>query len=238
MTAAGPASAYFLAFVRCSAFAATVPIVGSGAIPAIVRGAIALSLVMPVAQHVTRAAATNPVSIVACIESALVGASFGLAASVVASAAAAAGGLVDTLLASQAIGREPVFGGGSGPFGRLYALAFAMLFMNSGAMTHICERFATASASLAAPLTLHGITLLLTAASRSAIGLASPAIAAQLLGCAVASVAGRAAPRINSMMLTSPTTFAVVLLSLIAASSVTFAKLWSLARLGGAASLQ
>jgi len=238
MTAAGPASAYFLALVRSSAFAATVPIAGSGAIPAIVRGAIALSLVLPVAQHVPRASAADPVSIIACIENALVGASFGLAASVVASAAAAAGGIIDTVVASQAIGREPVFGGGNGPFGRLYALAFAVLFMNSGAMTHCCERFAAASASLELPLTLHGIAALFTAASRSAVGLASPAIAAQLLGSAVASVAGRAAPRINAMMLTSPMTFSVVLLSLIAAASVTIARLWSLARLSAAASLQ
>ena len=238
MTAAGPISAYFLVFVRCSAFAATVPIAGSGAIPAVVRGAIALSLVMPVAQHLPRAAVADPVSIVACVEYALVGATFGLAASVVASAAAAAGGLIDTVLASQAIGREPVFGGGSGPFGRLYSFAFATVFLSSGAMTHLCERFATASASMAVPSTLHGIVSLFTAASRSAIALASPAIAAQLLGCAVASVAGRAAPRINSMMLTSPATFTIVLLSLIAASSVTFARLWSLARLTAAAPLQ
>jgi flagellar biosynthesis protein FliR len=225
-------SAYINAFVRASAFAATTPLVGSGAIPRTVRAALALALTPILASHLasTGAASKSAQLAIACLDSAVIGAAFGLAATMVASAAAAAGSVTDAALSSQAVSREPVFGSAGGPFATLFALGFAATFMASGAMTHLCARFVIASSALELTTTLRGAVTLVRACANSALELATPAIVGQVLGTAIAAVVSRAAPRINGLMLASPVVTAVILLSVISGAAATFARLASLAR--------
>lgn len=222
---------FFSAFVRASAFAATAPLAGSGAVPATVRAALALALTPPLASRLSSGGESYGRALASSsIEGAIIGAAFGLAATIVASAAAAAGKMTDGALASQAVNREPVFGGAGGPFGMLFALGFAAVFMSSGAMTHLCANFVNASSAIELTTTLHGVVALMRACGNSALVLAMPAIAGQVLGTAIAAVIARAAPRINGLMLASPVVTAVILLSLISGAAATFARFATLAR--------
>jgi flagellar biosynthesis protein FliR len=225
-------SAYVNAFVRASAFAATAPLAGSGAIPRTVRAALALALTPTLALHLSSTAAASKTGELASayLDNAVIGAAFGLAAAMVASAAAAAGAMTDAALSSQVVSREPVFGSAGGPFTTLFALGFAATFMASGAMTHVCARFLTASSALELTTTLSGAVALVRACANSALELATPAIVGQVLGTAIAAVVSRAAPRINGLMLASPVVTAVILLSLISGAAAAFARLASLAR--------
>jgi flagellar biosynthesis protein FliR len=223
-------AAWVAAFARSSAFAASVPLGGSGAVPKAVRAVLALTLtpaIVPYVSVVDRGRFPEA----ALVADAIVGAAFGLSAALIAAAAASAGSLIDATLASTAvIGREAVFGSGGGPIARLYSLAFAAAFFGSGAMTHLCERFVMASSDAAIAPTLQGAIELVRACCDASIGLAAPAIVAQLLGTIVAAASARAAPRINGLMLSSPLVTALALLSLLAAAPSTIAHLIALAR--------
>lgn len=221
-----------LAFARSSAFAATVPVAGSGAVPRTVRAALALGLVPAVLPGI---GAQPSASFAACAREALIGAAFGLAAAVVAAAASAAGALVDSSLALRPSGRESVFGGMEGPFGRLFSLAFAMAFVATGALTHECTRFAGAS-SAAFDASLRGAAALARASFETSLDLAAPAIAAQFAATIVAAIAARAAPRINGLMLASPLASAMVLVAMVCGAPATMRALAELARRAASAS--
>ena len=234
------ATEWLVAFARSSAFAATVPLGGSGAIPAASRAVLALVLTPAIVPHASIAGASttlDPAAAGLAIAGALgVGAAFGLSAAMVAAAASSAGSIIDATLASTTVvGREAVFGGGGGPFARLYSLAFAAAFFGSGAMTHLCERFVTASSDAAIAPTARGAVALVRACFDASIGLAAPAIVAQLLGTVVAAATSRAAPRVNGLMLSSPLVSTLLLLSLIAAAPSTLAFAAALARAAASA---
>ncbi len=223
-------AAWIAAFARSSAFAASVPLGGSGAVPKALRAALALSLTPAIVPHVSMIDRSHFAEF-AFAGDAIVGAAFGLSAALIAAAASSAGSLIDGTLASTAvIGREAVFGSDGGPIARLYSLAFAAAFFGSGAMTHLCERFEMASSDAAIGLTLPGVIELVRACCDASIGLAAPAIVAQLLGTIVAAASARAAPRVNGLMLSSPLVTALALLSLLAAAPSTLAHLMALAR--------
>lgn len=211
------------AFVRSSAFAATMPIAGSGAVPRIVRGALALTLTPAVdARLQTGKIAPN------VTEELFTGIIFGVTASIIAAAASAAGSLIDASMAMRPFRPESIFGGPQGPIGRIYSLAFAMLFFASGAMTHLCSRFVEAS-SATRLMTAHGVIALATTSFEASLDLAAPSIAAQLLATVASATAARAAPRINGLMLASPASTVAVLLVVLAGIAPAFHALIDLA---------
>ena len=219
------------AFARASAFAATAPLAGSGAVPRIVRGALALTLAPAVVAN-----ARHGGSIAAWPEEVVVGAAFGVTATIVASAAAAAGSLIDASLAMRPFGRDSVFGGGQGPFGRLLSLAFAALFLSTGAMTHLCSRFVETSSSTAHVVSARGAVALIEASFTASLDIAAPPIAAQLIATLAAAAAARAAPRINGLMLASPAATAAVLVVILAGVAPAWRALTALASLAASAS--
>jgi flagellar biosynthesis protein FliR len=221
---------WIAALVRSSAFAATMPVAGSGAVPRIVRGAIAFALAPAVYArlHGDTARPGWP-------EELITGFTFGITASVIAAAASAAGALIDTSIAMRPFGFDSVFGGPQGPFGRIYSLAFAMLFFASGAATRLCARFVDAS-SAAHSLTEYGAVALATTSFGASLDLAAPCIAAQLIATVAAATAARAAPRINGLMLASPAATAAVLVVVLAGLVAAFHALVALALLAASAS--
>lgn len=216
------------AIARACGFAATVPLAGSGAVPRVVRGALAIALVPPVMANADTA--THGASLSGIAREAFVGASFGLAASIVAAAAAAAGALVDSSLAMRPSGRESVFGGSEGPFGRLYSLAFAAAFASSGALTAVCARFVGASSSPAFDVSVRGAAALAAASVGSALDIAAPAIAAQFVATLVAAIAARAASGLSGLSLASPLATATVLVAALCGAGSSLHVLAELAR--------
>jgi flagellar biosynthesis protein FliR len=227
--AAPSAEIWVVAFARASAFAATAPLAGSGAVPKALRAVLALVLTPAIVPHVLRSVANERLYLGA-LENATIGAAFGIAAAAIASAASSAGAIVDATLASTVVQREAVFGGAGGPFGRMFALAFATMFLGSGALTHLCERFVSASSDSSIVPTLHGAVTLVRATFSNALALAGPALVAQLLGTVVAASAARAAPRVNGLMLSSPLVTSLLLLSMLVAAPPTLIRLVALAR--------
>ena len=228
-------AAWIAAFARAAAFAASVPLGASGAIPNAVRAVLAIGLTPAIVSHV-EAGARRDVAPEDIAINALVGIAFGLAATVVAAAVSSAGALLDATLASAAvIGRDPLGGSGGGPMARLYSLAFGVAFFSSGAMTHLCERFASAAPAAAAGIDAASAVALVRACFASALSLAAPAIVAQLLGTIVAAFTARAAPRVNGLMLSSPLVSALLLVMVLAAAPTTMAGIAALARAAAAA---
>ncbi|MDQ6825372.1 MAG: flagellar biosynthetic protein FliR, partial [Candidatus Eremiobacteraeota bacterium] len=96
------AASTLLAFARCAAFAASVPLGLTGGIPKTIRAAVAVTLTPITAAGIP---ATQPYEAGALIYdacgAAVSGAALGLSAAAVAGAALAAGGVIDNALASQ-----------------------------------------------------------------------------------------------------------------------------------------
>jgi len=222
---------WIAAFVRASAFAATVPIAGSGAVPRIVRGALALTLTPPVLTTLQNASGSPQ-----WIEAVIVGAAFGTAAAMVASAASAAGSLVDSALAMRPFDHDGVFGGAQGPLGRVFSLAFAMLFLSTGTMTHLCSRFVEASSTIDHVISVRGAVALAKASLEVSLDIAAPALAAQVIATLASATAARAAPRINGLMLASPAAMVAVLVVVVAGTVQSFRALVALATLAASTS--
>jgi len=219
-------SVWIAALARASAFAALAPLAGSGAVPRVVRAALALTLVPAIAAHLARSdAVLVPLS---WLREAAMGAAFGIAASIIASAASAGGSLVDGSLALRPFGRETVFRGAGGPFERIYSLAFAAVFVASGALTHLCGRFVAAS-SIASAVPAASVPALVGSMVEISLDLAAPAIAAQVLGTLVAAAAARASPRVNGLMLASPVVTTLAMLAIFACLAPTMRVLADLA---------
>ncbi|HET9342604.1 MAG TPA: flagellar biosynthetic protein FliR [Candidatus Eremiobacteraceae bacterium] len=208
---------WIAAFVRASAFAATAPIVGSGAVPRIVRGGLALTIVPVLAERLP-----HDRGLAAWPEQAIVGAAFGVAAAMVAAAVSAAGSVIDSSMATRPFGRDSIFGGQQGPLGRLYSLAFAAIFLSSGAMTHLCSRLVDASSSAMHVMSVRGAATLVAESFEASLDIVAPAIAAQLIATLATAMAARAAPRINGLMLASPAATMAVLVVVLAGVAPAF----------------
>jgi len=219
---------WIAAFVRASAFAATAPIAGSGAVPRIVRGALALTIVPALVERLPRDR-----GLAGWPEQAIVGAAFGVAAAMVAAAVSAAGSVIDSSMAMRPFGRDSVFGGQQGPFGRLYSLAFAALFLSTGAMMHLCSRLVDASSSAVHVMSVRGAEALVAESFEASLDIAAPAIAAQLIATLATAMAARAAPRINGLMLASPAATAAVLVVVLAGVAPAIRELVDVASLTG-----
>src|SRR4029077_16862385 len=128
----------------------------------------------------------------------------------------AAGSVIDSSMAMRPFGRDSVFGGQQGPLGRLYPLAFAAIFLSTGAMTHLCSRLVDASTSAAHVMSIRGAVALVAESFETSLDIAAPAIAAQLIATLATATAARAAPRINGLMLASPAATLAVLVVVLA----------------------
>ncbi len=212
--------AWLYAFARAAAFSATAPLVRARGVPAPLRPALAIALMAAVAAR-EPASAEARFDIMRCATEALIGVAFGGAASIVAAAASVAGSMIDATLSAHALDREPLFGAGDGPFARLYGLAFAWSLLATGAFTQLCARFATASAAVSIRGDLPSLVSLVRLSTEAALSLAAPAIVGQMTATLIAAAVARAAPRVNGLVLASPLTTCVVLLTLLGGLSQT-----------------
>ncbi|HEY7981283.1 MAG TPA: flagellar biosynthetic protein FliR [Candidatus Eremiobacteraceae bacterium] len=221
-----------LGFARTAAFAAAMPLGRARAVPRIVRVVLAMSLT-PIAAAV-RAADTPPLHdvsalAVAALSAALQGAAVGLCATIVAGAAATAGGLIDSALASQPAPLRDVFGE-SGPMGSVCTSAFGWFFFG-GAFTRLAE-FCVATDHQV--MSVSAIAALAGACTQTALAAAGPAIAAQAFAAVVAAGIARMAPRVNGMFLGAPIAALLVIASLLAGGG---ALLYALAAMAWRAAL-
>lgn len=219
---------WLAAFARATTFAATVPLVGSGAVPRIVRAAFALTLTPAIAVRLTHDGSVSHG--LAWIGNAALGAAYGLTASMLAAAASAAGSLIDGSLSMRPFGRDAVLAGDGGPFERVLSLGFGLALLATGGMTQMCCRFVAASSSAVLEFTAGDLARLAMSCATSGLDIAAPAIAAQALGTLIAAAAARAAPRVNGLMLASPLVTALVLMAMLACSAPILHALIDLAR--------
>jgi flagellar biosynthesis protein FliR len=195
--------AFALGFARAAAFAAAMPLGRARSVPRVARVAVAVALAPLFAQHVTYPNAdVNDLAALtqAALFNALQGAAVGLCATVIAGAAAAAGELFDTCIASQTLPVRDVFGE-SGPVAGLCATLFGWFLMEAGGFERLV------SACISGPdETPHvrTIALLGTAFLQIALSAGAPALAAQAFATIVAALIARMAPRINSLFLGAP----------------------------------
>jgi flagellar biosynthesis protein FliR len=216
MTIAPDLARAVAALARASSFAAAAPLSGSIAVPRVARAVLAIVLAPAISAHVAAVGGDGPALLAAVLRNALIGAAIGMSAAAVASAATGAGGAIDAAIASQAVGRESVFGSGAGPVGRLFSLGFAVAMFSTGSFATLCGRVVVAQDAWLRTFALAGCVAVVRDAFEGALAIAVPALAAQLLAITVAAFVSRAAPRINGLMLASPATAALVLITLAA----------------------
>jgi flagellar biosynthesis protein FliR len=205
---------FALGFARTAAFAAAMPLGRTRAVPRVVRVMIALCLAPAAAsvQHTDSASLRDWSALAgAAIAAAAQGAAIGLCATIVAGAAAAAGGLIDAALASQSGPVRDVFGE-SGPVGSLCTSAFGWFFFG-GAFNRLAEICMTPAQHA---IGVFAISTLARACVQIALAAAGPAIAAQAFATVTAAGISRLAPRINGMFLGAPIGSMLVIASLVA----------------------
>ncbi len=192
----------------------------------VVRAGLALALIpILLAAHEPRL----PAPLFEAVASgALIGAAFGLSATVVSGAVSAAGSLIDAGLMWAPFSDRA---GAGGPLAYLYQVVFTLLLLQTGGFNAIVKIFARATSQL--PLhvaTLSGILSLGEAALKESLVLAAPALLAQTLASLLAGVLARAAPHVNGMFVSAPIICAGVGLALVAGSSVLFIHLSEIVR--------
>lgn len=221
------AAGAILGFAAAVTLAATMPLPFSGAAPRLVRAALAIALVPALAASLSGASGRTWTDLTAqAFAAAALGAGVGVCASVVAAGASAAGALIDGALASQPFGGE-AFSGSTGPFGRLYAVAFAATFFGSGAFDVVVEHLAEAlRAASPHAFSAAAVAALASACFAAALTLAAPAIGAQLLSSLVAGTVARTAQIPGAMFLTAALVVVVALPALLAGAG----PLWGLLR--------
>jgi len=201
------------ATARACAFAATIPLLPYGATPRTVRGVLALTLVPLILLNAkTWLPSHSLFSIV--IEEGAIGAAFGLCAAAIAGAVIAAGDAIDGALGSAAFF---VRTGGDGPISRLYQIAFAFVFLESGGFEAMIVRFVSDAFVFPhnAP-NWQAVEALGRASLRASLALAGPSLLAQALATIVAGCFNRAAPQINGILFSAPMGSGAVLLALAA----------------------
>jgi type III secretory pathway component EscT len=204
------------ALAASSAFAATVPWFASGAIPATVRAALALTLTPLLAGRMQASHVHAPLLAVLA-SGALVGASFGFTAAMLAAGAAAAGGAIDNALASPLGADRTALT--RGPLAHLYQVAFSAVFFGSGGFDVLVERFAAGYLSVPANIaSMHALVVLADSSMRASLTLAGPSLCAQALATVLAGLFARALPQVNGMLLAAPLASAAVLFTLTAGS--------------------
>jgi flagellar biosynthesis protein FliR len=195
--------AFAFGFARAAAFAAAMPLGRARSVPRVARVAIAVALAPLFAEHIMHSNGDVDDSAGlarAALFNALQGAAVGLCATIVAGAAAAAGELFDTAVASQALPVRDVFGE-SGPIAGLSATLFGWFLMEAGGFERLVS--ACIAGTDGAPH-IRTVALLGTAFLQIALSAGAPALAAQAFATIVAAIIARMAPRINSLFLGAP----------------------------------
>ena len=219
------------ALARAACFSATMPLAASGSVPRVVRGGLGIALALVLASRLTSASADpwrSPAEAFAA--NAVIGLWFGLSAAAVSTAAASAGGLIDMAMASPAAGREVVLGGPGGPFGRLFALAFAALFFAAGSAVRLIQRVVEAP-DIAALFAARRVAEIASLTMTASVDIAAPAILGQLLATAASACIARVAPRVSGLTLAAPAAAALTLVIVAASIGVAIDKLAALARI-------
>lgn len=221
-------------FAACAALSATLPLVGARTVPVIVRAAFAIT-VGPIAAlhaHVAGQDSALGIAIEACT-AAIVGASLGLSAAVVAGAAASAGALFDIAIIASPAGADRAPDQGAGLFATILPLGFGVAMLSSGAFTWLVTGALTTFDLAGAHVhSLNAVVALGRLLYSAVIALALPLIGAYGLSSLVAAVAARAAPKINGMLLAPSAGSAVALMMALAgvpASMAAFHRLSELA---------
>ncbi len=198
------ATALALGFARAAAFAAAMPLGRARSVPPVARVAVALVLAPLFAERIVDEAAAGDIAGLAraALLNAINGAAVGLCATIIAGAAAAAGELFVTAIASQAIPARDVFGE-SGPVAALGAALFGWFFMSAGAFDRLA---AICAAGVQGPPDVRTVVLLGTAFVQIALAAGAPAVLAQAFATILAALIARVAPRINSLFLGTPIT--------------------------------
>ena len=215
-----------LGFARAAAFVAATPLGRAGSVPRIIRVVLAITL----APIVAAARPANPSVLddwtafgFATLLTAAQGAAVGLCATIVAGAAAAAGGLVDSALAAQPAPSRDIFGE-SGPVGLVCTSAFGWFFFR-GPFERLTEVVATADSK---NISATAVAALARVCMETALACAGPAIVSQGFAAVLAAGIARIAPRVNGMFLAAPIASLLVVASLLAGGG---AMLWAIAEM-------
>lgn len=148
---------------------------------------------------------------------ALIGAAFGLSATVVCGAVTAAGSLIDAGLMWAPFADRTA---ADGAVGYLYQVVFGLVLLQSGGFNAIVNIFARTTSQLPLHLaTLSGILSLGETALKESLVLAAPALLAQMLASLLAGLLARATPHVNGVLVSAPIICAAVGLALVAGSS-------------------
>jgi type III secretory pathway component EscT len=220
MPAGMPALAPLLAAVaQAASFVATLDVFPAAVIPRNVRGVLVVVLI-PLLLERRRAHAESHVPIVHdVINATLIGASFGLSASIVAAAARAAGSIIDNAFAGGLFG-QGIFAG-AGPMSRLYSISFVVVFLGGGAFDRLIASFVSASDALHELHYAHGGALLARACMHAALGLAGPMLLVQTIATLISGAITRVVPHVNGILLNAPLSSLLTLLC-IAVSGAAF----------------
>lgn len=220
---ATPSDLLVLAVVESAAFVASLDVFPRAALPLSIRGALALTIV-PLLLNANAAAASmhgRSVFVMALVNCLLLG----LGASMLGWAMRAAGGLVENAFAPGLL-VQGVFGG-NGPFSRLYSLAFALVFLGSGAYAALVGALVTVTGAPTAALQVSVASralVLIHAFTAAALALAGPALLAQALAALIAGVVARVSPFVNGTLLSAPLGAATILITLMLGAP----RMWSI----------
>ncbi len=222
----GASGALAASVTQACTFAATLPLAAGGSTMRVARAGLALALVpILLAAHESRPAAPL---FEAVASGALIGAAFGLSASVVCGAVSAAGSLIDSSLMWAPFADRA---GTGGALAYLYQVAFILVLLQTGGFNAIVNIFARATLQLPLHIaTLSGILSLGEAALKESLVLAAPALLAQTLASLLAGILARAAPQVNGMLVSAPIICAAVGLALVAGGSALFISLVEVVR--------
>ena len=210
-----------LVFARALGVIARAPGFSRAGVPAPARAGFAFVLALGVAAWQPDAGPMNALAFGAvAIGEVLIGLLLGFAASLVAQAAAAAGGLVDDLVGLRALPGITVAPPG---FGGLWALVFVVAFFGLGGVDALVLAFAQSFVLLPLGVQPDPSSLgtfasgFIGAFLRLALQLAAPAIGISLIVQLALGALGRILPRFGNLTLGFPAAYAGVLLAAFAA---------------------
>ncbi|MDQ6781431.1 MAG: flagellar biosynthetic protein FliR [Candidatus Eremiobacteraeota bacterium] len=208
-----PLDSLVLAVAESATFAASLDVFPRASLPPSIRAALALTMAPLLLRTNAAATVTHDRSV---LLSALMNCLLlGLGASILGWAVRAAGGLIENALAPGLL-VQGVFGG-NGPFSRLYSLAFAFVFLSSGAYVTLVAALVSVTDAPATAVYVHAATralALIHAFTLAALALAGPALLAQALAALIAGIVARVSQFVNGMLLSAPLGAAAILIVL------------------------
>lgn len=207
------------AFLQASAFAATMPLLAPGTIPRYLRAVLAVALTPMLLNQEPAGVTAAHDWLTVLLSRALVGATFGFAASVLAGGVWAGGALLDNMLSSGIL--FAAASTANGPFARLYQTGFAAIFFASGACTQLLAHATVMKFSGHVIDWPSGLALLMSESMRASLSLAGPALFTQAITVLLCGLIARIAPQVNGLLLSAPAA-SVSILTVLAISTIAF----------------